>query len=282
MSSPLPPLPSDISATVSRALAEDIGDGDLTAALVPAAARARGRVISREPAVLCGTAWFDEVFRQVDDAIAVHWETSDGEALHRDQVLCRLEGPARGMLTGERSALNFLQTLSATATAARRYAEAVQGTGATILDTRKTLPGLRNAQKYAVRCGGANNHRMGLYDGILIKENHIVAAGGIGAAVTTARKQGAGVPVEVEVETLEQVEQALAAGADILLLDNFKLEGMREAVRLTARRAKLEASGGIDLIQVRAVADTGVDYISVGALTKDIDAVDLSMRFDFG
>ena len=282
MSSPLPPLPSDISATVSRALAEDIGDGDLTAALVPAAARARGRVISREPAVLCGTAWFDEVFRQVDDAIAVHWETSDGEALHRDQVLCRLEGPARGMLTGERSALNFLQTLSATATVARRYAEAVQGTGATILDTRKTLPGLRNAQKYAVRCGGANNHRMGLYDGILIKENHIVAAGGIGAAVTTARKQGAGVPVEVEVETLEQVEQALAAGADILLLDNFKLEGMREAVRLTARRAKLEASGGIDLIQVRAVADTGVDYISVGALTKDIDAVDLSMRFDFG
>ena len=282
MSSPLPPLPSDISATVSRALAEDIGDGDLTAALIPAAARARGRVISREPAVLCGTAWFDEVFRQVDDAIAVHWETSDGEALHRDQVLCRLEGPARGMLTGERCALNFLQTLSATATAARRYAEAVQGTGATILDTRKTLPGLRNAQKYAVRCGGANNHRMGLYDGILIKENHIVAAGGIGAAVAAARRQGAGVPVEVEVETLEQVKQALAAGADILLLDNFKLEGMREAVRLTARRAKLEASGGIDLIQVRAVADTGVDYISVGALTKDIDAVDLSMRFDFG
>ncbi|HEV2212425.1 MAG TPA: carboxylating nicotinate-nucleotide diphosphorylase [Gammaproteobacteria bacterium] len=281
MSSPLPSLPADIPVTVSRALAEDIGDGDLTAALVPAAGRARGRVISREPAVLCGTAWFDEVFRQVDDAISIHWEAGDGETLHRDQLLCRLEGPARGMLTGERIALNFLQTLSATATVARRYAEAVQGTGATILDTRKTLPGLRSAQKYAVRCGGATNHRMGLYDGILIKENHIMAAGGIGPAVAAARKQSAGVPVEVEVETLQQVKEALAAGADILLLDNFKLEGMREAVQVTARRAKLEASGGIDLAQVRAVAETGVDYISVGALTKDVDAIDLSMRFEF-
>lgn len=281
MSSPLPSLPSDIPVTVSRALAEDIGDGDLTAALVPAAGRARGRVISREPAVLCGTAWFDEVFRQVDDAIVIHWEAGDGEAVQRDQVLCRLEGPARGMLTGERSALNFLQTLSATATVARRYTEAVQGTGTTILDTRKTLPGLRNAQKYAVRCGGANNYRMGLYDGILIKENHIMAAGGIGPAVAAARRQSAGVPVEVEVETLQQVREALAAGADILLLDNFKLEGMREAVQITARRAKLEASGGIDIAQVRAVAETGVDYISVGALTKDVDAVDLSMRFEF-
>jgi len=281
MSAPLLSLPSDISVTVSRALAEDIGDGDLTAALVPAAGQARGRVISREPAVLCGAAWFDEVFRQVDDTINIHWEARDGEAVRRDQVLCRLEGPARGMLTGERSALNFLQTLSATATVARRYADAVQGTGATILDTRKTLPGLRNAQKYAVRCGGANNYRMGLYDGILIKENHIMAAGSIGAVVAEARRQGAGVPVEVEVETLQQVKEALAAGADILLLDNFKLEGMREAVQLTARRAKLEASGGIGIAQVRAVAETGVDYISVGALTKDVDAVDLSMRFEF-
>lgn len=276
------PLPSDLSATVQRALAEDIGDGDLTAALIPAATRVRARVISRQMAVLCGTAWFDEVFRQIDDTISIHWEAADGHSIHRDQLLCRLEGPARGLLTGERTALNFLQTLSATASVTRRYADAVAGTGATILDTRKTLPGLRNAQKYAVRCGGANNHRMGLYDGILIKENHIMAAGSIRAAVAAARKQGPGVPVELEVETLEQVEEALAAGADILLLDNFKLEGMREAVRLTAKRAKLEASGGIDMIQVRAVAETGVDYISVGAITKNIDAVDLSMRFEFG
>ncbi len=280
--SALPALPSDISVTVSRALAEDIGEGDLTAALVPADARAQGRVISRQEAVLCGTAWFEEVFRQVDDAIATHWQARDGDPVTRDQVLCRLEGPARGLLTGERSALNFLQTLSATASEARRYADAVKGTHATILDTRKTLPGLRNAQKYAVRCGGANNHRMGLYDGILIKENHIMAAGGIAAAVGAARSAGAQVPVEVEVETLEQVREALASGADILLLDNFDLAGMREAVKLTAGRAKLEASGGIDMEGLRRVAETGVDYISVGALTKHVHAVDLSLRFEFG
>ena len=280
MPAPPPSLPSDISATVQRALAEDIGDGDLTAALIPASARAHGRVISREPAVLCGTAWFDQVFRQVDDDIAIHWEAGDGEAIRRDQVLCRLEGPARGLLTGERTALNFLQTLSGTATLARRYAEAIRGTRASILDTRKTLPGLRNAQKYAVRCGGASNHRMGLHDGILIKENHIMAAGGIGPAVAAARKSNAGVPVEVEVETLEQLREALAAGADILLLDNFTLESMGEAVRLTAGRAKLEASGGIDMTSIKAVAETGVDYISVGALTKNVEAVDLSMRFE--
>lgn len=282
MPAPLPPLPSDLSVTVNRALAEDIGDGDLTAALVPAEARAHGHVISREEAVLCGTAWFEEVFRQVDKAIHIHWYAQDGDTVHRDQQLCRLEGPARGLLTGERSALNFLQTLSGTATEARRYAEAVRGTRATILDTRKTLPGLRLAQKYAVRCGGANNHRMGLYDGILIKENHIMAAGGIAAAVKAARAGGAQVPVEVEVETLEQVREALAAGADILLLDNFGLEGMREAVALTAGRAKLEASGGIDLPALRRVAETGVDYISVGSLTKHVHAVDLSLRFEFG
>ena len=273
-------LPTDISATVQRALAEDIGDGDLTAALIPVSARARGRVISREAAVLCGTAWFDEVFRQVDDAIAIHWEAGDGESVQKDQLLCRLEGPARGLLTGERSALNFLQAMSGTATLARQYAEAAKDTRATILDTRKTLPGLRSAQKYAVRCGGANNHRMGLFDGILIKENHIMAAGSINQAVQTARAGGAKVPVEVEVETLEQVQEALAAGADILLLDNFDLEGMRAAVKLTAGRAKLEASGGIGVTGIKAVAATGVDYISVGALTKNVDAVDLSMRFE--
>jgi len=276
------PLPSDISVTVSRALAEDIGEGDLTAALVPEKAQAQGRVISRQDAVLCGTAWFEEVFRQVDDTIHIHWMAQDGEAVHRDQVLYRLEGPARGLLTGERTALNFLQTLSGTATEARRYAEAVHGTRATILDTRKTLPGLRTAQKYAVRCGGANNHRMGLYDGILIKENHIMAAGGIAAAVQAARDAGAQVPVEVEVETLEQLQEALSAGADILLLDNFDLKGMREAVAVTAGRAKLEASGGIDMTQIKAVAETGVDYISIGALTKHLHAVDLSLRFEFG
>lgn len=273
-------LPTDISATVQRALAEDIGDGDLTAALISIDTRARGRVISRQEAVLCGTAWFDEVFRQVDDAIAIHWEAGDGTMVRKDQLLCRLEGPARGLLTGERSALNFLQILSGTATLARRYAEAVKGTHAIILDTRKTLPGLRSAQKYAVRCGGANNHRMGLFDGILIKENHIMAAGGIGPAVHAARKGGAKVPVEVEVETLEQLEEALAAGADILLLDNFDLGRMGKAVKLAAGRAKLEASGGIDMTSIKAVAETGVDYISVGALTKNVDAVDLSMRFE--
>lgn len=280
--STLPTLPSDLSVTVSRALAEDIGDGDLTAALVPAGARAKGRVITREPAVLCGTAWFDEVFRQVDDAIAIHWEVGDGEVVKKDQVLCRLEGPARGLLTAERSALNFLQTLSGTATLARRYAEAVKGTRATIRDTRKTLPGLRNAQKYAVRCGGAHNLRMGLFDGILIKENHIMTAGGITAALRAARAGGAQVPVEVEVETLEQLQEALTAGADILLLDNFDLAGMRQAVAITAGRAKLEASGGIDLEALRRVAETGVDYISVGSITKHVQAVDLSMRFEFG
>jgi len=274
------PLPSDIPATVQRALAEDLGDGDLTAALIPAATLARGHVISREDAVLCGTAWFEEVFRQIDDRVHIHWDVEDGAALSRDQRVCRLEGPARGLLSGERSALNFLQTLSGTATAARRYAAALKGTRAVVLDTRKTLPGLRSAQKYAVRCGGGSNHRMGLFDGILIKENHIMAAGGIRRAVEAARATGVKVPVEVEVEDLEELEEALGAGADILLLDNFDLPGMREAVRRTAGRAKLEASGGIDLTQVRAVADTGVDYVSVGGLTKHVQAVDFSLRFD--
>ena len=275
------PLPSDIATTVRHALAEDIGDGDLTAALVPAEARARGRVISREEAVLCGTAWFEEVFRQVDDGIAIHWEVQDGDSLRRDQMLCRLEGPARGLLTGERTALNFLQTLSGTASLTRHFTQAVKGTRATIRDTRKTLPGLRSAQKYAVRCGGAYNLRMGLFDGILIKENHIMAAGGISQAVRSARAGGVKVPVEVEVETLAQLQEALAAGVDIVLLDNFDLAGMRQAVTLTAGRAKLEASGGIDLKALSQVAETGVDYISVGSITKHVQAVDLSMRFEF-
>lgn len=276
------PLPADLSATVKRALAEDVGTGDLTAPLVSAAATGHGRVISRQEAVLCGCAWFEETFRQLDDRIHVHWDKRDGDRVRRDETLCRLEGPARALLTGERTALNFLQTLSATATAARRYAEAVKGTHAIVLDTRKTLPGLRTAQKYAVACGGASNHRTGLYDGILIKENHILAAGGITAAVRNARALHANVPVEVEVETLTQLHEALEAGANIVLLDNFDLPGMREAVRFNAGRARLEASGGIDLTQIKAVAETGVDYISVGSLTKDVDAVDLSMRLELG
>ena len=274
------PLPDDISDCVRRALAEDIGSGDLTSALIDSQARADAQVISREAAVLCGCAWFAEVFHQLDKNIQVAWQAQDGDAIRANQLLCRLTGPARGLLSGERTALNFLQALSGTATAARRYAQAVEGTHAVILDTRKTLPGLRHAQKYAVRVGGARNHRLGLFDGILIKENHIAAAGGIAAAIAAARRQSARVPVEIEVESLEELRAALAAGADMLLLDNFDLAGLRAAVRETAGRAKLEASGGVDLERVRAVAETGVDYISVGALTKHLRAVDLSMRFD--
>jgi nicotinate-nucleotide pyrophosphorylase (carboxylating) len=282
MSAPMndPRLPDDLSANVRRALREDIGSGDLTATLIDAETLARGRVISRETAILCGTAWFDEVFRQLDPDIGVRWSARDGDAIQADQVICQLAGRARPLLSGERTALNFLQTLSGTATTAHRYVSAVSGTGAVILDTRKTLPGLRNAQKYAVRCGGARNHRIGLYDGILIKENHIMAAGGIAAAVAAARQHSSKVPVEVEVETMEEVRTALDAGADILLLDNFSLARLREAVALNAGRARLEASGGIDMAQLRAVAETGVDYISVGSLTKHLKAVDLSMRFE--
>lgn len=274
-------LPENISECVRRALAEDVGSGDLTAQLVPPGTQAQVHVISREAAVLCGSAWFDEVFRQLDATIHVAWQARDGDRIAANQTLCRLTGPARGLLTGERTALNFLQLLSATATAAQRYAEAIKGTRAVILDTRKTLPGLRLAQKYAVRCGGAHNHRLGLFDGILIKDNHIVAAGSIHAAVAAARRQSARVPVEVEVENLAQLHEAIAAGADSVLLDNFSVQNLAAAVRAAAGRVKLEASGGIDLAQLRAVAETGVDYISVGALTKHVHAVDLSMRFEF-
>lgn len=271
----------EIPETVHRALAEDVGSGDRTAALIPPTHRRHAHVITREAAVLCGSDWFDEVFRQVDANIRVTWEARDGEPVRADQVLCRLEGPARGILTGERTALNFLQTLSATATAARQYVEAVRGTGATILDTRKTLPGLRLAQKYAVRCGGAQNHRIGLHDGILIKENHIAAAGSIGAAILAAKAgTPAGVFVEIEVESMDELRQALAASAERILLDNFSLEDIRRAVAETRGRAKLEVSGGVTLETIRPLADTGVDYISIGAITKHVTAVDLSLRLE--
>jgi nicotinate-nucleotide pyrophosphorylase (carboxylating) len=275
------PTPPDLAAVVARALAEDVGGGDLTAALVPATAQARAHVVSREAAVICGAPWFDEVFHQIDPAIQIEWLVAEGEHVVADTELCRIKGPARALLTAERTALNFLQTLSGTATEARRYANAVAGTGCRVLDTRKTLPGLRTAQKYAVACGGCTNHRVGLYDGILIKENHIMAAGSIAAAVNAARTGGADVPVEVEVETLDQLTEALEAGADIVLLDNFSHDGIREAVAATAGRAKLEASGNVSLEGLRTLAETGVDFISVGALTKHVRAVDLSMRFSF-
>lgn len=271
---------ADIETLVEQALAEDVGAGDLTAALIPVEARANARVICREPGVIAGAAWFEAVFRRLDSGLEIHWQVQDGGRVAPDRTVCTLSGNARAILTGERTALNLLQTLSATATATRRYVDAIAGTGTRILDTRKTLPGLRRAQKYAVRCGGGHNHRTGLFDAVLIKENHIAAAGSIPAAIEAARAAGAGDFVEVEVETLAQLEQALAAGADRILLDNFDLAALREAVRITDRRARLESSGGITLESVRAVAETGVDDISIGALTKDIRALDLSLRFE--
>jgi nicotinate-nucleotide pyrophosphorylase (carboxylating) len=273
-------LPADLKAVVALAIAEDLGSGDLTAALIPEKAHGEAVVISREAAILCGTAWFDEAFRQLDRKIEIDWQVADGDRIERDQVLCTLRGPARGMLSGERTALNFLQTLSGTATLARRYAKAVAGTRATVLDTRKTLPGLRQAQKYAVRCGGCQNHRRGLFDAVLIKENHILAAGSITRAVAKARQLYPRVTVEVEVENLAELQEALEAGPDIIMLDNFELATLRQAVTLAAGRAKLEVSGNVKLDTLGAIADTGVDYISVGALTKDVRAIDLSMRFN--
>jgi nicotinate-nucleotide pyrophosphorylase (carboxylating) len=273
-------LPDDIHETVRRALAEDVGPGDLTAALIPADTQAVAEVVTRAAAVLCGTAWFDEVFRQVDKHVSIAWNARDGEAIHAEQILCTLRGPARALLTGERTALNFLQLLSGTATQARKYVDAVRGTRAVILDTRKTIPGLRRAQKYAVTCGGGQNHRMGLYDAILIKENHIAAAGSIAAALRAAKDSApSGVTVEIEVENLEQLREALNSGAKRILLDNFSVEELKEAVREASGRAKLEASGGVDLANVRAVAETGVDFISIGDITKNVEAVDLSLRF---
>jgi nicotinate-nucleotide pyrophosphorylase (carboxylating) len=275
----LPPHDA-IAAQVRAALAEDVGAGDRTAALIPADATGRAHVVSREAAVLCGTAWVDEVFRQLDPGVAIEWLARDADAIAPGQTVCRLAGPARSLLTGERAALNFLQTLSGTATLARRWANAVAGTGARILDTRKTIPGLRLAQKYAVTCGGCHNHRVGLYDAVLVKENHIAAAGSVTAALRAAQAKAADLEIEVEVESLDQLHEALAAGARRVLLDNFPRERLREAVAISAGRARLEASGGVTLETVRAIAETGVDDISVGALTKDVRAVDLSMRFD--
>ena len=267
---------------VETALAEDFGGGDLTARLIPADAPGRATVISREEAVLCGSEWFEACFRKLDRNVGIHWLAHDGDTVSPNQTLCEIRGNARAMLSAERPALNFLQTLSATATNARRYTEAIAGTGAVVMDTRKTLPGLRLAQKYAVRTGGGQNQRTGLFDGILIKENHILAAGGIYPALEQAAKIAPhGVSIQIEVENLDELEQALAAGAKLILLDNFSLEMMRDAVRIAHGRAVLEASGNVSLATVRDIAETGVQRISVGSLTKDVKAVDLSMRFAF-
>lgn len=264
---------------VREYLAEDVGSGDLTAQIIPATMQAKAEVITRETMLLCGQAWFNAVFSTLDSEVTIIWLAEEGTPVSANTVICRLEGPARALLTGERTALNLLQTLSATATLAKRYADAVAGTGCQVLDTRKTIPGLRQAQKYAVQCGGCRNHRIGLFDAILIKENHILVAGSIANAVRLARAQ-AQVMVEVEVESLSELQEALAAQPDRIMLDNFSLDELRQAVALTAGRIPLEASGNIRLDNIRQVAETGVNFISIGALTKDIKAVDLSMRIN--
>ena len=276
------PLPDSgqVEEDVRRALAEDVGPGDVTAALIPEATRARSTVICRQAGILCGVPWFETVYAQLDPQVAVAWSFRDGEAFKPDDHVCVVEGPARALLTGERSALNFLQLLSGTATFASRCAQAVAGTRTKILDTRKTLPGLRVAQKYAVRSGGCENHRMGLFDAILIKENHIAAAGSIDAAVRAGRRTQPALKLEVEVETLDQLGEALSAGADIIMLDNFPSADIREAVSRAAGRAKLEVSGNVTPEEIRRLADYGVDFISLGALTKDVHAIDFSMRFE--
>ncbi len=271
-------LTAEIEANVCAALAEDVGSGDITAQLIPAEQTASAKVITREAAVICGVAWVNEVFRQVDSSVQVRWLVADGQRVQANDVLFELEGKARALLTGERSALNFLQSLSAVATRCQYFADKVSGTTVKLLDTRKTLPGLRLAQKYAVTCGGCYNHRLGLYDAFLIKENHITACGGVAATVQAAHQIAPGKPVEVEVENLDELREALAAGADIIMLDELSLEDMRIAVQLNNSQAKLEASGGVNEQTIRAIAETGVDYISLGTLTKDVKAVDLSMR----
>lgn len=279
-STPTPPAQTIVDADVRRALAEDIGSGDVSAELIDADAQARARIVCREPAVISGIPWAGACFRELDAQMHIEWLCSDGDRVDADSELCRLQGNARALVSAERCALNFLQTLSAVATVTCAYADAVAGTRAIILDTRKTLPGLRIAQKYAVRCGGGANHRIGLFDAILIKENHIAAAGGVAAAVANARARHADLLLEIEVESLHELEQALDAGADRVLLDDFPLPMLREAVALTAGRAPLEVSGGVDLQSIRAIAECGVEYISIGGLTKNIRAVDLSMRFN--
>lgn len=262
-------------------LEEDIGSGDLTASIIPETSKAEATVVTREPLVICGQAWFNAVFKAINDNVRIDWQVAEAEFNRANTLLCTVHGPSRSLLTGERTALNLLQTLSATATLSHEFAQEVEGTGCRILDTRKTIPGLRKAQKYAVKCGGCFNHRIGLFDGILIKENHILAAGSIANAVNNAKALDADVIVEVEVESLNEVRLGLDAGADRLLLDNFTVNALRDAVVLNDGRAELEASGNITLRNVREVAETGVDYISVGALTKNINAVDLSMRIEF-
>jgi nicotinate-nucleotide pyrophosphorylase (carboxylating) len=278
-------VPDDVADVVARALAEDLGDGDRNAAIVPAEARAAATVTAREGCVLAGRPWFDAVFAQIDDAVRIDWRADDGDTLRPETVVCELEGAARSLLSGERTALNFLQMLSGVATTTRRYVNRIKGTGAAILDTRKTLPGLRSAQKYAVRCGGGVNHRSGLFDAILIKENHIVAAGSITTAVAGARRLHGDLFVQVEVETLAELEEALAADVDAVLLDNFANHILTRAVLMCRRHRRpdltatlIEVSGDVDLGNVRGIADTGVDRISIGALTKHVTAVDLSMR----
>jgi nicotinate-nucleotide pyrophosphorylase (carboxylating) len=272
------PSPETVSDDVLRALSEDVGSGDITASLIPTETQARARVISREPGIICGISWVNEVFRQIDAAVQVNWHCADGDRVEANSELFQLVGSARSLLTGERAALNFLQLLSGTASRCDQYANMVAGTGVKLLDTRKTIPGLRLAQKYAVTCGSCFNHRIGLFDAFLIKENHIHACGSIAAAVSQARNIAPGKPVEVEVESLAEMEQALAAGSDRIMLDNFSLADLRTAVAQNKGNAELEASGGITEDSLRDVAETGVDYISIGTLTKDVTALDLSMR----
>lgn len=272
--------PAYVEAMVKQALAEDVGAGDVTANLIPAGTKASARVISRDAGVMCGAAFVDEVFVQLDPTLVVDWHTKDGESINEEDLLFTVSGDARAILTGERTALNFLQLLSGTATRAHQFAQRVEGTGVRLLDTRKTIPGLRLAQKYAVHCGGCHNHRIGLYDAYLIKENHIEASGGIAPAVSAARKATPDIPIEVEVETLDELRLALDAGADRIMLDNFDLDSLREAVTITDGNAELEASGNVSETTLEAIASTGVDFISIGALTKSVTPLDLSMRFD--
>lgn len=273
----IPDAPVDMDE-IARFIHEDLGSTDLTALIVPATTLAEASVLTRVDMVLCGGPWFEAVFALLDPTVHINWLVGEGDQVSANELICKLTGPARSLLTGERTALNLLQTLSGTATLSRRYAEETEGTGLVVLDTRKTIPGLRNAQKYAVRCGGCSNHRFGLYDGILIKENHITSAGSIGLAVRKAMELNTHVPIEIEVETLDELTQALDAGADRIMLDNFDLDMMRKAVTLNAGRAKLEVSGNVSLEKIKAIAATGVDYVSVGALTKNVKAINLSMR----
>ncbi|MEM8561906.1 MAG: carboxylating nicotinate-nucleotide diphosphorylase [Pseudomonadota bacterium] len=274
----LSPDSASISNNVRAALAEDIGSGDITAELIPATKPASARIISREDGVLCGRPWVVQVFKTLDPDAVIDWQADDGDVIRADQCLFTINGRARALLTGERTALNFLQLMSGTATVCRHFAEQVADTGVKLLDTRKTIPGLRLAQKYAVGCGGCYNHRIGLYDAFLIKENHISAAGGIGEAIARANALAPDMPVEIEVETLPELERAIAANPDRIMLDNFSLEDMVRAVTITDKRIELEASGNVSTETLRPIALTGVDYISIGALTKDCRALDLSMR----